>query len=455
VKADSQFGLAAIRGAQAATWNHRPSEAASLIQVAIRQKLPLRYHHFALGYNAYLNGQPDSASAEFRRALAIDPEMGVAWMLLGEVYTHLLPQTGDPDSLAAAAFEEARRLDPQASTLLLHLIEIRLRRGEVVEAEPLVRQFLAADPDTTLAFQVRFMDQCVRAGQDQLDWRQGARAHPLALLAAGNMLKGGGSQIDCARRAFTAVLEDDTVAGEWGDARRWSALIGLQGIQLAQGRATEVTGRIDSAIARGLGGSSLYLVDAPLAPSCRIERGTWLGGTKIQFGEHFVRCPYPNRLWALGLWADHAGATESVAAIGQELERRARTSGSAYERAGAHAMSARVALAHGDTVGAIEQLMGVLSEAIPGDELPWDLTAPRGSERTQLARLIDGTWGISATLDVASVFDSAWPIGYTLYLPSSLRLREQAATKLGDAVLATRYEHRLAALREGRAVATR
>jgi len=453
VKADSLFGLAAIRGAQAATWNHRPEEAASLIQVAIRQKLPLRYQHFALGYNAYLNGQPDSASAEFRRALAMDPEMGVAWMLLGEVYTHLLPETGNPDSLAEAAFEEAHRLDPQASTLLLHLIEIRLRRGEVVEAEPLVRQFLAADPDTTLAFQVRFMDRCVRSGPDKVDWRQGAQTHPLALLAAGNMLKGGGSQIDCARRAFTAVLEDDTVAGEWGDARRWSALIGLQGILLAQGRASEVTGRIDSAIARGLGGSSLYLIDAPLAPELQNRAMDVARRDKIQFGEHFVRCPYPNRLWALGLWADHAGATESVAAIGQELERRAQKSGSAYERAGADAMRARVALAHGDTVGAIEQLMGVLSEAIPGDELPWDLTAARGSERLELAQLLMARGEFQRTLDVASVFDSAWPIGYMLYLPGSLRLRSEAAAKLGDAALAARYDHRLAALREGQAVA--
>ncbi|MFL5494529.1 MAG: protein kinase domain-containing protein [Gemmatimonadales bacterium] len=455
VKADSLFGLAAIRGAQAATWNHHPVEAAALIRVAMGQNLPPRYHHFALGYNAYLNGQPDSASAEFRRALAVDPELGAAWMLLGEVYTHLLPETGNPDSLAEAAFEEARRLDPQATNLLLHLIEIRLRRGELDQAEPMVRQFLAAGPDTTLAAQIRLMDRCVRRGPGQVDWRQSARADPLALLTAGNSLKGGGSHLGCAIRAFTAVLDDDTVSGAWGDARRWSALIGVQSILLAQGRATEAATRIDSAIARGLGGSSLYLIDGALAPEFEDRAKGVARQDEVQFGKHYVKCPYPNRLWVLGLWAAHRGETKTVAAIGRELESRARKSGSAYERAGARAMTAHGALALADTGRAIELLTAALSDPVRGDELEWDPAAPRGQERLQLAQLLMARGEPQRALEVATVFDSALPIVYALYLPASLRLRAEAAAALGNAALRRHYEHRLAAFRDSRAVATR
>ena len=177
VKADSLFGLAAVRGAQAAVWSHRPEEAASLIDVAARQTMPPRYAHFTRGYQLYLAGEADSAAAEFRKAIELDPEMTVAWIQLGEVYTHLLPERGDPISLAAAALEEAHRLDPDATTLLLHLIENRLRKREIAQAQPLVRRFLAADPEPELAQQVRVMEACVEKGPDAVDWGKEAAQH--------------------------------------------------------------------------------------------------------------------------------------------------------------------------------------------------------------------------------------------------------------------------------------
>ncbi len=453
VEADSSFGLAAIRGAQAATWNHRSSEAVSLIEVAIRQPMSARYTHFARGYEAYLVGRADSAAAAFRRALEVDPEMAVAWMQLGEVYTHLLPETGNPDSLAEPAFEEAHRLDPQATNLLLHLIEIRLRRGETVRAQPIIRQFLAADPDTILAAQVRIMDACVRHGPASEDWRRRARMHPLALLAAGNMLKGAGSQLPCALQAFTAVLQGDTATDAWGVARRWTALIGLQSILLAQGRVAEAAAQIDSGIARGLGGSSLYLLGAPLVPLLGDRATDVARHDSIQFGSNYRNCPYSTRLWILGLWEAHAGRPDVVAAIGRDFEVRARRSGSTIDRVGARAMLGHVAVARADTTAALRLFGTVLSEGLPGDVITWDLVAPRGSERLRLARLLMSRGEFQRALDVASVFDSAWPLTYTLYLPESLRLRAEAATALGDRELESRFLARLAALRSDRAAA--
>ena len=445
VKADSTFGLAAIRGAQAATWNHRASEAASLIQVAIRQALSPRYSHFALGYQAYLAGLADSAAREFGRALKIDPEMAVAWMQLGEVYTHLLPEAGNPDSLAEAAFEEARRLDPQATNLLFHLIEIRLRRGEIAQAQPMIGQFLAADPDTTLAEQVRIMDACVRHGPASEDWRQRVPAHAFALLTAGNMLKGAGAQLPCALQLFAAVLQADTGTAD-GETRRWYALVGLQGILLAQGRFAEAAVQLDSAIAQGLGGTSLYLLDAPLVPPFGDRALDVARKDAIEYGLSYQQCPYAERLWTLGLWEAHAGNTDILAAIGRNLEALARRSGSAVDRLGAQALQAQVALARADTALALRLFGALLTEGVSGDVLTWNLMAPRGGERLALARLLLSRGQPQLALEVASVFDSAWPLVYTLYLPASLRLRAEAASALGDRRLESQFRARLGAL---------
>ncbi len=453
VKADSSFGLAAIRGAQAATWNHHASEAASLIQIAIRQKLSPRYAHFARGYEAYLLGQADSAAGEFRRALAVDPEMATAWMQLGEVYTHLLPEAGNPDSLAEVAFEEAHRLDPQATNLLLHLIEIRLRRDEIDKAQPIIRQFLAASPESTLAEQVTIMDACVRRGPDSEDWRRRALTHPLALVLAGNQLKGAGSHLSCALAAFTAVLLGDTATDGWAEGRYWIALVGRESILLALGREAEVTAHLDSSIARERGGSSFYLLAAPIAPLLR-DRATEIARhDSIQFGAHYRNCPYNNRLWMLGLWEAYRGHPDVVAAIGLDLEARARKSGSTLDRLGAHAIVAHAALARADTAEALRRFEAVLSEGVSGELLAWDVTAPRGSERLSLARLLMSRREYQRAIDVAAVFDSPGPLIYMLYLPESLKLRAEAAAALGDKQMESRFRARLAAFRSERAVA--
>ncbi|HEY0779707.1 MAG TPA: serine/threonine-protein kinase, partial [Gemmatirosa sp.] len=64
VRRDSGFALAALRGAQAASWDLRAAEATALVDVALRHPLPTRYAHFARGYRAYVDGAADSAAAE-------------------------------------------------------------------------------------------------------------------------------------------------------------------------------------------------------------------------------------------------------------------------------------------------------------------------------------------------------------------------------------------------------
>ena len=451
LRADSTFGLAAIRGAQAATWNHRPDEAESFIDLALRQTLPPRYTHFARGYKAYLAGYADSSAAELRRVVALDPGMSVAWMQLGEVYMHLLPVAGNPDSLARLAFEEAYRLDPDARQALFHVIELRLRNGEQDEVGPILRDFLEARPDALLARQVTFMYQCLSRGATEMEWSTAARIEPLAALSAANSLKGAGAHLDCARGGYAAVIRQDTA--QEGAGRRWAATFGLASAFMVQGRTAEAKAQIDSALARGQGGGSFYLMAAPIFPALRTIAADVARRDETGYGTNYENCPYPLRLWQLGVWEALAGRLEVADALAENLERKARRSGAAADTRLARSVRAFVTLARGDTAKAKIGLDSLIAAPVSGTDIAWDLAAPRGIERLVLARILHAQGDYQRALETANVLDAAWPSVHLLYTPASLEVRAAAAAALKDDRLASQFRSRLAALRGERVVA--
>ena len=445
VKADSTFGLAAIRGAQAATWNHRSGEADSFIDAALRQPMSPRYASFALGYKYYLAGSADSAATQFRRAIAIDPEMSVAWMQLGEVYVHLLPESGNPDSLAEQAFDEAHRLDPVAKNLLFHPIEIRLRQGNVAAAKPLLADFLAADPDTTLAQQVSVMFDCAQKGATPMQWARLARDRPLSVLTASNSFKGGGAQLECARAGYEAVIGSDTAAATSG--RRWIAIVGLTSTLLAQNRTGDAKAKLNDFIAKQWGGESFYLMAAPFFPQLREDARIIAHQDEVSFGENYAKCPYNQRLWQLGIWEALNGRATVARAVQRILETRARKSGLPADARLARSIAAFATFAAGDTTKALQLFKSVVDEPAPGADLAWDVAEPRGGERLMLARLLVAKKDYRKAIDVANVLDAAWPSIYLLYVPQSLELRADAAAAAGDKVLESRFRSRLTRLR--------
>ena len=450
LRADSTFGLAAIRGAQAATWNHRPDEAESFIDLALRQPLPPRYTHFARGYKAYLAGYADSAAAELRRVVALDPGMSVAWMQLGEVYIHLLPYAGNPDSLARVAFEEAYRLDPDAKQALFHVLELRLRSGEHVEAAPLVREFLAAKPDSLLARQVTFMYECLSKGPNGMDWNTAARLEPLAALSAANSLKGGGSHLECAKGGYAAVIRHDTAQA--GAGRRWAATFGLASAFLAQGNATAAQAEIDSAVARGQGGGSFYFMAAPLFTDVAHLAFDMAKADEAGYGKNYEECPYPMRLWQLGVYNAAYFQIDKAEAVARNLERKAAASGSPVEARLAKSVRAFVTLAHGDTARAVASFREIVMAPVSGTDIAWDVAAPRGIERLTLASLLFQQGHYQQAIDVANVFDAAWPSAYLLYTRDAITLRMGAARAMKDTRLEEQYRKRLASLRGDRVV---
>jgi serine/threonine-protein kinase len=452
VEADPTFALAAIRGAQAATWNHRPpAEVVSLIETALAQPLAPRYVHFALGYQAYVAGYADSAAVEFRRTIALDPESVPAWVQLGEVYMHLLPLAGNPDSLAEAALQRAYELDPTATYVLYHLLEIRLRQGRPVDN--LVAQFTTTVQDSTLVRKIRIMHECVTTGADGIDWTDHARRDPNTLLYAGGTLAGGLAQAACAEQAFTALLRVDTA--QEASNRQWTALMGLQALLVARGATAEAMAAIDGVITRYGFGDSLFLLGAPIVESFRARADSMAQIEANEYGEDYSGFGFPTRIWELGLVQATMGRVAVADAVARELERRAVRSGSARDRLMAGSVKARVELERGNDAAAAALLHELVTTPFDSDALKWDEATPMGLERLEYARLLGerGEW--RRAIEVANVFDSSWPVVYPLYVPASLELRARAATELGDDGLAAQFERRLADMQDRRPAAGR
>ncbi len=442
---DSTFALAAIRGAQAAAWGHRDSEAASMVRLAMSLPLPAQYADFTRGYAAYLQGDADGATAALLRTVSSDPEMVAAWMQLGETYTHLLPRAGDPDSLALAAFEEARRLDPTANDILLHMIEIRLRHGALGPAEPLLAQFQAAQPDSNFAAKLDVMGRCLRDGVAALDWGGLAATNPFPLLTATKAFSPGAAQPACAMAGYRALIATDTARDAAADGRRWASLIGLQSLLVAQGRPLEAATEIDAFADRWGYGRTLLVLDGTMVDALLPRARSEAQRMRDEFGP-YESWSSPYRLWVVGaLDATRGDAAEAVR-IADELARRAAGDDGAEAGLMERSLRAHAALALGDSTEALRRFGELVPVVAPGDALSWDEFMPMGLERLALARLLLARGRYREAIQVADVFDSQAPHIYVLFAKASLELRREAASRVPDRLLADRFETRLQAL---------
>ena len=443
--ADSQFTLAAIRGAEAASWQHDGSAARTLITLALAHRADLepRLAAFTQGYAAYLDGKPDGAVAGLREAIAIDPGMAVAWWALGETYTHLLPRKGPVDSLAEASLSEAHRLDSTAVYVVYHLLETAIRKGERVRAERLARVFEAAEPDSALATHVRIMRTCAFDGAGAVDWAREVRTWSRQVVSAGKWLGAGGSQLACAARAFNAVLAGDTSSDPSGVGRRWGALMGLQHLLVARGQAAEVERLLDSAVQHGMpAAAALYLLDAAVGADLGRRAAEVATRDAERYGVEYRGSPPSNRLWLLALWEASQGRAEKVAAIADELESRADTGGARRDSLLARAVRAHAALARGDSAEALRRF-GELVPTAPGDDLVWELAEPLAVERLVLMKLLMASGRMAEALDVGAVFDSPVPLIHLLFVRENLELRLRAARAMAYGDLVRRLSQRL------------
>jgi hypothetical protein len=444
---DSLLTLAALRGAQAASWSHAPREAGELARLALRHPLVPRDAHFARGLASYVEGNADSAAAELRRAIELDSTMAIAWMQLGETYTHLLPRAGAVDSVAATALARAYGLDSSATPSVYHLAERDAREGNVRSTAARLNVMRAANPDSAMLREIELMQRCATADGGRVDWSADARSRPFPLLVAATRLAGVGAQLGCAAPAFTALLAIDTINSSETQGRAFAALLGLVGILHAQGLPDTATAVIDRFVARwGFGGSLLvrqsFVSDKVAGRAHAIVRED-----SARFGADFRKVAFSSRLWLMGVWAARNGRVDAAAGAARELSRRADSTRHPHDRRYAQSVLAHTAIARRDTAGAIALLTPLVGAPIPADDLYWDEAASMADERLLLARLFLARGDPAQALAIASVFDSSQPAVFLLYLVPSLELRARAADALGDGLLARRYRSRIAGLR--------
>lgn len=449
VAEDSALALAAVKGAQAASWTNRLGEAGMLAALALRDesRLPRRYARFARGVAGYVSGQADSALAALEEVRGDSPDWGEAHMAAGEVAYHLLPLRPLPDSFAERAFARALAADPGFLPPAVHLADIALRRGDLRQADRYIRLLAASPPDSMIARQLGVMRRCVAGELDAGEWRDAAAQGAEAVLRAARALSAGGAQPGCAEAGFRAVLAAGAPAFHWG------AFLGLRGILAAQGRRDEVVALVDSMAAAGTAvARSTYVLDALAGLEVKAEARDLAEYLQATFGDSLQRlgrtASGTRSRWLLGSWWLAEGHPGPVAALVDAARWLADSLSSRAAAAYGAGLAAQLTLARGDTAAALAGFRA-LAPTAPRDTLQWDLGESLPVERLRWAELALATGDPAEALRVASGFDHPEPIIYLGFLPASLDLRRRAAQALGRPDLERSFRARLDRLGAG------
>ncbi|HEX2220528.1 MAG TPA: serine/threonine-protein kinase [Gemmatimonadales bacterium] len=438
VEDDTLFALAAVKGAQAASWLERHDEAEALTGVAERQirLLPARYAEFVRGWRHFLGGRADSAEVHLRRVVALAPAWSEGWMALGEVYYHLLPERGPLDSLATAAFSEAQRLDEGFTPARYHAIELALVRGDLATARRLSSDLFRTPRDSTSSAALLLMLRCARGNLDAAGWRTAAGSNPAAVMEAAATLLSAPALQTCAERALRSVLAGDSVP----DRYRANALFGLHALELSRGHGEEAARLAATPDGKAYHLDWLFLLEAA-AGLAFSERAADLARAH---GSEFDSMPSP-LLWARGTWEARRGSRSAADAIAAILEARADTGDRRRDRLFADAVRAQALLARGDT-SAGRAGLAAMKPSAGVQEIAWSLWEPLGIERLTLAEIALARGEHGEALRLASLLDAPAPFVYLIFRPVSLQIRLQAARGLKREDLVQAYEARMSAM---------
>ncbi|HJP86558.1 MAG TPA: serine/threonine-protein kinase [Gemmatimonadaceae bacterium] len=432
---DSGFTLAAVRGGYAANWESELDEGAALTQIALRHPASMSPAQVLLaeGLHAYLTGSADSSVAYLRAALNRDSTIHAGWTLLGEVYSRLLPNDYRADSLARDALLRARKLDPDFAPTLLLLEERALRDGNVPEVMRLSAELKKAGADTTHAVSRELMLRCVRDGPPSVDWKGELQNDEMKVLSSAKILSGRAAQPECAIAIYSAILEADTVSLN----TRWAAFLGLQS-QLA---AVQGDARARSAFHEKHAASLPLKVAYPLvaAATGNFEREASRVADSVAAAYDKASTPV---LWTIATWEAHRGNASRLRAISQIIQRRAMDSHTRVDLLANRAVAARLKLAEGDSIAALQMLRNLTPNAKRA-EIAWQPWESLGSERLTLAQLLFANGQLEEARRTATLLDATEPLAYPLYLRQSLMLRIHIAEAMNNRKLVDEYQTRL------------
>lgn len=440
VDADSTFALAAVKAAQAASWNHRQGDAVDLIRVAIEhvETLPQRWAHFARGFEAFLNFDGDAAVLHFELAVEEDEEWADGWMGLGEAYTHLLPRKTPQDSLGHDAFLKAYERSPAFAPAIYHLTEHAIQEGDVLRATELLDVYRAADPDSAALGNLELALRCVERSPESIDWPAAVRNNPDQVYLSAALLNVRASNPECAEAAWRAVLRHDTTAST---RREYSSLLGLQSLFAATGQYDELRRLVDSAVATGtvIGTAVSHMVFLDALAGAGVQSEAERMAIDLRDNPP-MSVPADVRFWYLGIWETHRGSVVNAQLMSDSLAQYA------VERRGCQAqfltrsLEAHVLVARGDTLNALDALGSLQSGCRRPSTFPW---FGRGLEMITHSRIYLALGQFENAVRVARGIDAPASVPNVVFLPASLQLRMRAAEEMGDEELAERCGQRL------------
>lgn len=440
---DSLLALAAMKGALAAVWEHDAEKATQLSAIAVWRDslLPDRYAHLARGIAAFFAGDADSAAIHCKRAESLAPDWTEALTWLAEVYYHLLPSESRLDSLAEVNFQRAAQLDTGFTPPLFHLAEIALVKGELERSGELIDRLASVGFDTTSVLKLRTMLRCRREGPESIGWEELTKTNPTTALLVGKELSVAGADAACAERGFEAVLSDP----ETNIAHKWGAVLGLQGLWVAQGRYDEALALLDSVDASGVSRTKmLYVFDLFAGAPFEAEASGVSAFARELFGDDYGRAGSELQ-WLMGVWHARSRNVEKVERIMRAVEAIADSTGSRRAALHAESLAGHLALARGDTSEAIARFAALRPNAGYSDLL-WRISEPLAVEKMLLAELLLSQGEYRRAIEVAGLFDHRQPVMFLPYLAKSLGIRLRAAEALGVTGPASRYRRRLLAL---------
>jgi hypothetical protein len=388
------------------------------------------------GLRAYLTGAADSAVQFLHQAINTDPTIHAGWTLLGEVYSRLLPNLSESDSLARDALARARRLDNDFSPTLLLLEENALRDGRINDALLLRDELRKAGADTTHEMSRQMMLRCVRDGPGAVDWIAALKQDELAVLSSGKILAGRAAQPGCAIAAFRTILKADSVTRN----ARWAAFLGLQSQLAAVRRSSEAANEFARKEVVDLPVRLAYLLVASAGGGFEREASAIADSSVVKYNQSSV----PG-LWHLGTWEARQKNVERVRQIAQVLKVKADSSGLRRDRLVRDAITARLRLLQGDSVAALRMLLS-LTPSATRQQLAWSPWESLGPERIELAKLLFARGRLEEAFSVATQLDATEPLTYPLYLRESLTLRLRIAEAMKNAKLSADLRRRITAL---------
>ena len=282
---------------------------------------------------------------------------------------------------------------------------------------------------------------CIVNGPESISWEAATDSGTLAVLLAASQLSVAATNPRCAEAGFQSILDDDDTPAE----TRWGAVLGLQGLLVAEGRVEEALDLLDLATSSiSTQAYTLYTLDHLVDTSFELKASETAALARRFFGESYERAG-PTLQWQMGIWHSrraHADQVERVAAsvrelAGQSDERRTKLL--------ANALEGHLALARAATTDAIE-LFGTLTPTAPGDSMYWSIVEPLAVEKLILAQLLMARGEHERAHEVAAIYDYPQAVMFLPYLAVSLSIRLKAAEALGQAQAAERYRVRLEAL---------